>query len=111
MEVIATRQSSRPYYAVKFPNNRPRNYSRFREFILSEFYSLRRKSIADSGALIGAILGLFAPAPMAWPSLAMRFARSDFTSGLMYFMAAVPTGSAVGGVICRGVCGRAGRLW
>ncbi len=41
----------------------------------------------------------------------MRFDRSDFTSGLVYFMAAILIGSAVGGVIGMGMGWIAGRIW
>ena len=41
----------------------------------------------------------------------MRFDRSDFTSGLVYFMAAILVGSAVGGVIGMGMGWMAGRIW
>lgn len=41
----------------------------------------------------------------------MRFDRSDFTSGLVYFMAAILIGSAFGGLIGMGMGWMAGRIW
>ena len=41
----------------------------------------------------------------------MRFDRSDFTSGLMYFMVAILIGSAVGGLIGMGLGWIVGRIW
>ena len=41
----------------------------------------------------------------------MRFDRSDFTSGLVYFMADILVGSAVGGVIGMGMGWIGGRIW
>ena len=41
----------------------------------------------------------------------MRFDRSDFTSGLVYFMAAILVGSAVGGLIGMGLGWITGRIW
>ena len=41
----------------------------------------------------------------------MRFDRSDFTSGLVYFMAAILIGSAIGGLVGMGLGWVAGRIW
>ena len=41
----------------------------------------------------------------------MRFDRSDFTSGLVYFMVAILIGSAVGGLLGMGLGWMAGRIW
>lgn len=78
---------------------------------MSEFYLIRRNSIADLSAFFGFLVGFLGSAPIAWPFLQVGFQTGEITKGFAYFIAII----CGAGVVCGAaglVLGRAGGwLW
>lgn len=63
---------------------------------MSEFYRLRRHSIADVTAFFGFLVGFLGSGPIAWPFLQVGFQTGEIVKGFTYFIAII-CGS---GVLC-----------
>lgn len=78
---------------------------------MSEFYLVRRNSIADMTAFFGFLVGFLGSAPIAWPFLQVGFQTGEITKGFAYFISIICGAGVVCGAIGL-VLGRAGGwLW
>lgn len=74
---------------------------------MSEFYLIRRNSIADLSAFFGFLVGFLGSAPIAWPFLQVGFQTGEITKGFAYFISII----CGAGVVCGAIgllLGRAG---
>jgi GNAT superfamily N-acetyltransferase len=68
------------------------------EVHLSEFYTLRRRTIKDVTALIAFVGGWFGTAPLGWPYITAGFDSGEVTKGVAIFLVAVFGGACLSGI-------------
>lgn len=78
---------------------------------MSEFYLLRRSSIADLTAFFGFLAGFLGSSPIAWPYLSVGFQTGEITRGFLYFVTIICGAGVVGGLAGLGVGSAAGWTW
>jgi GNAT superfamily N-acetyltransferase len=78
---------------------------------MSEFYLVRRNSIADLAAFFGFLVGFLGSAPIAWPFLQVGFQTGEITKGFAYFLSIIVGAGVVCGAIGLGLGRVGGWLW
>lgn len=78
---------------------------------MSEFYQLRRHSIADLSAFFGFLVGFLGSGPVAWPFLQVGFQTGAIVKGFAYFISIICGSGVVCGAIGLGLGTAGGWVW
>jgi GNAT superfamily N-acetyltransferase len=78
---------------------------------VSDYYAVRRTTIADLVAFLGFLVGFIGSSPIAWPYLSVGFTTGNITSGFFYFIVIICGSGVIGGLVGLAVGHAVARVW